>query len=173
MAFAQHHRLPTPLLDWTRRSLVASYFAAGEVARDTRFRETGIADDKLGSHLAVWALRAGNDGRNVWSGNMGILQILGAPGATNPNMRAQAGLFAWLVSDRDVSIEEFVARKTVTSRTPWLRRMVLPHAEAPKLLRLLSYEGISAASMFPGADGVVQAMAEPNLWDRRDKGLHE
>jgi hypothetical protein len=33
----------------------------------------------------------------------------------------------------------------------------------PRLLRLVSYEGIDGVSMFPGADGVVRAMREVAL----------
>jgi hypothetical protein len=66
------------------------------------------------------------------------------------------------------SIEEYVeARKGDGEGRPSLHRLLLPNSEAPKLLRLLSYEGITGASMFPGADGVVQEMREYALWDVR------
>jgi FRG domain len=48
MAFAQHHGLPTMLLDWTRRGWVAAYFAAVE-ASDPKKQHKG-------THIAVWAL---------------------------------------------------------------------------------------------------------------------
>lgn len=56
---------------------------------------------------------------------------------------------------------------------PWkgtapLRRLQLPWSETPKLLRMLSYEQIDAARMFPGRDGVVSSMKEHRLWDRKE-----
>jgi len=55
-------------------------------------------------------------------------------------------------------------------------RLTLPVEQAPKLLRLLSYEGIDGASMFPSADSVVRAMRERPLWDDRaaiSEEIHE
>jgi hypothetical protein len=40
--------------------------------------------------------------------------------------------------------------------------------QAPRLLRLLAYDGITGASMYPGTDGVVRAMRERSLWDKRE-----
>jgi hypothetical protein len=63
-------------------------------------------------------------------------------------------------------LEAYVARiKKITGGATPLRRLTLSVSEAGKLLRLLSYEGITGASMFPGADGVVRAMRETALWD--------
>jgi hypothetical protein len=153
MALAQHHGLPTMLLDWTRRAWVAAYFAAEESADRNRRRAA--------SHLAVWALFRGGlvdpvEGPHFYD----------TPGGTNPNLHAQAGLFTIHFAEDDPSLEQhFVRIKKITGSTPTLRRLTLPTPEAPQLLRLLSEEGINGASMFPGADGVVRSMRESALWE--------
>lgn len=155
IALAQHHGLPTILLDWTRRSWIAAYFAAVEAAEpEKRGRAT---------HLAVWALRRGGldqptEGPYFYE----------APGGTNPNLSAQSGLFTMLRVDDgdDLSLEgHFVRLRKITGGALPLQRLTLPVSEAGQLLRFLSYEGITGASMFPGADGVVRAMRETALWD--------
>lgn len=153
MALAQHHGLPTLLLDWTRRSWIAAYFAAIEAADNDKRRES--------KHLAVWALfREGLGGRNE------VPLFYEAPGGTNPNLAAQDALFTYHRGDEDPSLEQhFLRMKSADRNAPNLRRITLPVPEAGRLLHLLSDEGIHGASMFPGADGVVRAMRERALWD--------
>jgi len=165
MALAQHHCLPTLFLDWTRRAWVAAYFAAVGAATALKLpRKSRLSGAKRATHLAVWALRR-NEGRED-----GSLQpyFYEAPANTNPNLRAQSGLFTWWISDgtEDLSLDEYIAwlaRKW--NRNIGLRRFLLPVIEAPRLLRLLALEHINGATMFPGVDGIVRAMRERTLWD--------
>lgn len=147
MALAQHHGLPTLLLDWSRRAWVAAYFAAVQA--------TQIKHDP-GPKLAVWALL--KDGLS--DDNCNGIRLYEAPGWTNPNLRAQGGLFTLLTRVDDMDLERFIA----VAGGPSLRRLTLPRTQVPALLRLLSEEGIDGSSMFPGADGVVRAMRERVLW---------
>jgi hypothetical protein len=179
MALAQHHGLPTMLLDWSRVARVAAYFAAVPLfGKQIGLPE--IPQEKRGSHLAVWALRLPQPAHTHDDGWSRHLVGYEAPGSTNPNLQAQSGLFTrmrdvkldFLDDDGDkntlagIPIETFVARMQVKEPGKYLlRRMTLPHSEAPRLLRLLSHEGVDGASMFPGADGVVRAMRERVVWD--------
>jgi hypothetical protein len=48
---------------------------------------------------------------------------------------------------------------------PILTQMCLPIEEAPRLLRLLSFEGVDASSIYPGFDGVVATLFERRYWE--------
>ncbi len=165
MALAQHHGLPTILLDWTRRAAVAAYIAAAEASDPNP-----AVQARIGTHLAVWSLSLGDKSfdasRRIMWWKKGELVLYEAPGGTNPNLRAQSGLFLIPWGEDDPSIEQIVVRHRDEGRTtPLLRRTTLPKSEAPRLLRLLAHEGIHGATMFPGADGVVRAMREEATWD--------
>lgn len=156
MALAQHHGLPTILLDWTRWGWVAAYFAAVEAAKLAKTKP-----DSLRTHLAVWALyRAGfpPDPRTAI--------FYEAPGGTNPNLNAQAGLFTIHDAEDNASLDVYLNRARADLKVPFPQRILLPLTEARKLLRMLAYEGVTGATMFPGADGVVQSMRERALWDQ-------
>jgi hypothetical protein len=174
MALAQHHGLPTHFLDWSRRARVAAYFAA----YDARNPETKGLD----SHLAVW-------GAVRWKPNESLLhradpdrvkaiiarlkvktlfppQFYAPPPASNPNLHAQAGLFTIYSSEEDFPLEWYYARSAEAhDGMVWMHRITLPIEEAGTLLRLLADEGVTGASLFPNADGVVRAMRERKFWD--------
>lgn len=155
MALAQHHGLPTILMDWSRRSWVAAYFASASASA----RKIGPSRDRL----CVWALRR----HLLLHDGAGRASFLEGPGSTNANLRAQAGVLSWFVTDDDESLENHFRNSShADSGLVALQQFDLPVSEAPKLLRLLSYEGISGESMFPGPDGVVRAMKERALWDQ-------
>jgi hypothetical protein len=165
LALAQHLGLPTTLLDWSRYAAKAAYFAAADVV---------ALKVPAGDYLAVWALRRDLvDALNHWSEADPVLRLVTAPAASNPNLHAQSGLFTQVRGDQIFTVDAFVISKRgqrpdVDARIPlpWMKKITLPTAHAPRLLRLLSYTGINGSSMFPGYEGVVKRIREEALWDR-------
>jgi hypothetical protein len=150
LAIAQHHRVPTRLLDWTRRSHVASYFAA----------EGGLDDGGHGDgDMAVWALDL--ERRGLFRG----VEVVRVPGATSKNLAAQEGLFTLVrgpgargqpyVGSRieDVLDEKFAHNPSACP----LWKITLPRSQAPKLLERCAKFGVSGATLFPGYDGAARS----------------
>ena len=81
MALAQHHGIPTRLLDWSRHPLKAALFAA---------LEASDAKEKSG-RLSVWALSV--EKLQMVSEEPRPFTVITAPTATNSNLRAQEGVF--------------------------------------------------------------------------------
>lgn len=90
-ALAQHHRIPTRLLDFTRHGFVATYFAAHPDSLH------GVENPEQVDDLCVWALdstflRLGGRCSGIW------FALAKASRASNPNLHAQSGLFVvWTV----------------------------------------------------------------------------
>jgi hypothetical protein len=154
LALAQHHGLPTRLLDWSRRAYVAAYFAiSGALSQ----RGSRPDDDRL----AVWALDL--TAAVHWK----KLCTISVPGGNSANLAAQAGLFTLLRQEGgrgtpftgETSIDGYLINENTSLPIP-LVKVTLPVSQAPKALALCFLYGLTGATMFPDLYGAVRAASD-------------
>ncbi len=163
LCLAQHHKLPTRLLDWSYSSFKAAHFAA--------------TNSKSYPHkLSVWALRLSALSCMLpisVAQSQNRVDVITPPRCDNANLHAQEGLFTLCrvhaFDDSDTldsrplneQIEKYDNPKPYRFKElPVFYHLTLEHSEAAACLRGLEQESITAATLFPDYGGVVQAMRD-------------
>jgi len=170
VALAQHHGLPTRLLDWSLSPYIAAYFAA----IDSIKRENSHA-------MAVWCIPASKDvygtALHASCKDKGIhLYYVTAPRAANPNLHAQDGLFTLCLPDGEFlngqvnrrPLDELLSEpdEQRSLHSPLFFHFVVPSTEARQVLWFLDKNGVNAAKLFPGFDGAARAVEEQLLHEQ-------
>lgn len=144
LAVAQHYGVPTRLLDWTRRSFVAAYFAAS----------SALQLKEPPNEIAVWALNTAR--RRAWK-NVSLVTL---PGGTAANLAAQSGLFTiqrgvFLPGQPGDGLEDELELTLTLANSiePAFVKITMPFSECPSLLRQCANYGVSAPVLFPGMEG--------------------
>lgn len=138
VALAQHHGVPTQLLDFTRDPYVAMFWACQE-------------PHKPDEYLAIWALRR-------YAVKPGDWEMREHSRARNRNLFAQDGAAIEMTQGDQALLADrpLPALETCSCvRNGTLRKLTLPRAHVPALRRLLTLRGVTLAKLMPGYDGVA------------------
>lgn len=158
IALAQHHGIPTRLLDWSTQPRVAAYFAAAEVTKNS------VVEDGRIEVIAMQrdaVLLANNASENDFC------RIVHAPRASNANLHAQSGIFTVCfgqpaLAPLDHLLTSCIANSPAVKTV--IKRLTLPQQQAGALLHALSFEGVTGATMFPGYDGTTKKLRETRFY---------
>jgi len=151
VALARHHGMPVSLIDWTRKPLIAAFFAADGAT------SIGYSSE----NLAVWAIH-----KDLIGGAKQRLQQPTLPRSDLGFLHAQDAVLTYDVGadwffinqGRWPTILDAVEATSHGLSFAPLRKITLPTSETKELLRLLWAEGISGAHLMPTFDNITSTL---------------
>lgn len=169
LAMAQHHGLPTRLLDWTQSGLAALWFSIRKplISYSQGAKQIGDATVNKQRFGAVWILcpelddYLPNPPQESPFANSGRTRIY-RPRMTSPRIVSQAGAFTVhkILKDGEVfgRLEENPAYSNKLVKFTFDARLF------PQFRKDLNLLGVNAAAMFPDLDGLCEHLEGRYIW---------
>ncbi|MBS0878999.1 FRG domain-containing protein [Pantoea sp. JGM49] len=161
-ALAQHHGLPTRLLDWSYDPFISIFFAL-----------KGALENE--GNLCIWCLNTNLLTEPYLEADECPIKFVTPPYYDNPNLNSQKGIFTHTPTKIQSTVANAIG--TPVNRTPLdkflaeklkgygrrdevLRKVTLPCSEAKTAYYHLNNHGYSSSKIFPGFDGVVKELLD-------------
>ncbi|MFA5293403.1 MAG: FRG domain-containing protein [Phycisphaerae bacterium] len=152
----QHHGYPTPLLDWTCSPYVAAFFAYRSIDKN----KASLARDDEKVRILVFDYKQwAADLNQILSLNTAALHLSTCEFIAIENERMIPQQSVSTITNID-DIESYIQLIEKEKGKSYLKVIDLPVTERTKVMRELSFMGITAGSLFPGLDGACEELKE-------------